>query len=248
MRINGQEVAVEALPEGLDLTGLLVDYEYSALGAVGVEVTPVVTLNDRLYVIKGGRLEAYESSGLNIDIGIHQVPSNMYDDGTVGYKIIQDFGLPLRDYTRDLEQIWTEVQHHEQAARAIQAAQARVLDAARMVQRIPMMQVESYLDGVQLYNSDLYGLLMREWSMEREAKRLAAALRYLEEGDERAEKIAAFLQKLDEIFELKQENRRQEIEQLEAELDALKNRLKQREAVRDRLIEERLRELIGDSK
>ncbi len=49
---------------------------------------------------------------------------------------------------------------------------------------------------------------------------------------------------LEKIFQLKQENRRVEIEQLSLRLTELKERLKERESLRDEIVENRIRELL----
>ncbi len=51
---------------------------------------------------------------------------------------------------------------------------------------------------------------------------------------------------LDEIFELKQRNRREEIAQLEQQLGELREQLAQREANREAIISRRLESLVGN--
>jgi len=98
---------------------------------------------------------------------------------------------------------------------------------------------------VRHYNQNLYTLLVREWRMDREAEALALEIRRFPNGEVRTNRIAELRQKINEIFDLKQQNRRREIRQIEKELAALHERLRKRETFRDRLIKERLADLIG---
>ena len=103
-----------------------------------------------------------------------------------------------------------------------------------------------YLNDVQKANRELYNRLVRERTMEQEAQNLAHIIRMLPEGSsEREAKADTLRSLLNEIFELKQENRREEIRQVEDALQALRQRLQEREAMRDEIIQHRMRELTG---
>jgi alcohol dehydrogenase class IV len=49
---------------------------------------------------------------------------------------------------------------------------------------------------------------------------------------------------LNRIFDLKQENRRREIDQLQRQIAELQNSLKQRERMREEMIDRRLQQLV----
>jgi hypothetical protein len=104
--------------------------------------------------------------------------------------------------------------------------------------------VESYLFDVQRRDNTLYQQLRNEQHMELETHQLAARIRALQEGAERTALMKELEARLNEIFDLKQRNRRQEIEQLEARLEELYRRLEEREDMRQRVIERRIGELL----
>lgn len=105
-----------------------------------------------------------------------------------------------------------------------------------------------YLDDVQRSSRDLYERLVRERQMEREARDLARVIRLLPDGDERRTKIDTLRAMLSEIFELKQENRRREIERLERQIQELQESIQKRAQMRDRMIDRRLRQLVDSSR
>jgi hypothetical protein len=103
-----------------------------------------------------------------------------------------------------------------------------------------------YLNDVQKANRELYERLVRERTMEQRAQDLARVIRMLPDGsDERQAKVDTLRSLLNNIFDLKQENRRQEIERLQREIQELQRRLQKRRDMRDRMIEHRLGELLG---
>ena len=246
LSINGQAVPQEELPEALDLRGFNATYSFFG------DMRPLIEINGALYALDGERLRAVaelrnQPGGLFLFAGDGD---NVSDVALLGrYKEKQDDAVlaqarALQASTDELEQLSTQVEQR-QANQAIITARERVAQAVEVVQALPKLQVQSYLSDVQQYNQNLYSLLVREWRMEREAEALALEIRRLPQGAERNDRIAQLRQKLDEIFELKQNNRRREIQQLEQELSALNERLQKREHLRDRLINQRLSDLIG---
>ncbi len=81
--------------------------------------------------------------------------------------------------------------------------------------------------------------------MERDAGALAQEIRSLSDGNLRQARIEQLREKLYAIFELKQNNRRREIEQLEQQLGALRERLQERQQLRDLIIDQYLKQQIG---
>ena len=101
---------------------------------------------------------------------------------------------------------------------------------------------DAYLQELSERDRVLYDRLLHEREMEAEAGRLARRLRQSPDDDA----LRAHLRdRLDAMFELKQENRRDEIRQVEDVLEALRLRLREREAMREEIIEHRMRELAG---
>jgi len=100
-----------------------------------------------------------------------------------------------------------------------------------------------YMQGLSERDRALYERLVREREMESEAYRLA---QQLSTNPSNVSTLRSELrEKLDAMFELKQENRREEIRQVEEVLQALRQRLQEREAMRDDIIQHRMRELTG---
>jgi hypothetical protein len=105
-----------------------------------------------------------------------------------------------------------------------------------------------YLNDLQHSSHDLYERLLRERQMEQNARNLAHAIRLLPPGTERRTKIDTLRAMLADIFELKQENRRREIERLQQQIRNLQNNLRKRQQMRDEMIDRRLRQLIDSTR
>lgn len=107
---------------------------------------------------------------------------------------------------------------------------------------------KQYLNDVQKANRELYKRLVRERNMEQQAQDLARVIRTLsEDSAERTAKIDSLRILLNEIFDLKQENRRREIERLQREIQELQRSLQKRRKMRDRMIDHRLDQLLGST-
>lgn len=118
---------------------------------------------------------------------------------------------------------------------AAQASSAEQVDPQRQ-----------YLNDVQKANRALYKRLVRERTMEQKANNLAHVIRMMpKHSAERRAKTDTLRALLNDIFELKQENRRREIDRLEREIQKLQRSLQKRRQMRDRMIQYRLNELIG---
>lgn len=103
-----------------------------------------------------------------------------------------------------------------------------------------------YLNDVQKANRRLYERLLRERTMEQQAQDLARVIHMLpDESTERQTQVDTLRTLLNNIFELKQENRRREIERLEREIQEMQRSLQKRRQMRDRMIDHRLQQLVG---
>ena len=103
-----------------------------------------------------------------------------------------------------------------------------------------------YLSDMQKANRQLYERLVRERTMEKEAQDLARVIRMLpEDSDDRRTKVDSLRGLLNEIFDLKQENRRREIERLQRQIQEVQRSLQERRQMRDRMINRRLNQLLG---
>lgn len=117
----------------------------------------------------------------------------------------------------------------------------RSLEQAREAQ-------QQYLSEVQKANRELYERLVRERTMEQQAQDLARVARLLpEDSDERRAKEDSLRALLNNIFDLKQENRRREIERLQREIQKLQQSLQKRREMREAMIDHRLDQLLDSS-
>lgn len=117
-------------------------------------------------------------------------------------------------------------------------------ESAVVLRAFPRIEMQTYLEGLQGRDSMLYERLMDELQMESETAQLAASI-IATEGPRRIELEQNLRRQLDRIFELKQQNRRDEISQLEKQLAELRSQLNQRESNRRAIIDRRLEQLIG---
>jgi hypothetical protein len=106
----------------------------------------------------------------------------------------------------------------------------------------PLMQ--HYFLEVQREDNALYNRLVTEFDLEAETLTRAQKIRSMPAGADRDAQITELRQLLVRIFELKQENRRMEVEQLEKQLTELQRRFEEREDLKSQIIDQRLRELI----
>lgn len=251
--LNEQPVPAEDLPTSLHTQNVSASFSF-----VG-DATPMVELGGVLYVLESrrlrevadlreqdGRFNVYFRDEVTTPVGLSdrtfQVRMRpLYGENQTTVTLMQEHADALQRYHLELESL----QSQEETARAIEQASVRVGEAAEVAQALPRLQVWQYFTDVQQQNQDLYNQLVKESQMEADAQALARTIRNLPDGDSRSARIDELRSRLGVMFEMKQENRRREIQQLELELNALRDRLQQRETLRDRIIQHRLDELIG---
>lgn len=140
--------------------------------------------------------------------------------------------------------------NQRQRASGVQAASSAgatsAPSAARNSSDLHAAQQE-YLSEMQRRHRELYDRLVRERQMEAETMELARVIRLLPDGPERQAQIDTLRATLNEIFDLKQENRRREIEALQQQIMDLQRSLKQREQMRDAMVDQRIQQLLGTS-
>ncbi|RMH63102.1 MAG: hypothetical protein D6685_08070 [Bacteroidetes bacterium] len=261
--INGRLVPPDELPEGLDTWG--VEARFSVTG----DATPVFSIGQGLYKLVDGRLLPADDPAAGDDPAADASGVSVFFRDPAGAPAARRDPLADRAGTRAavtpddvyavrLQQRLVELQQQAQALQR-QSAQAPdpllVQEFDRLIRQFeqmvesspaaPELQQRRYLDEMQQHDQELYGRLMQEWQMERETHRLADSIRRLPDGPQREAQIGQLRDLLDQIFELKQENRRAEIAALKARLAEAQERLEQREALRSTIIDHRLRQLIG---
>lgn len=119
---------------------------------------------------------------------------------------------------------------------------------AEAAARSPESSHQRYLSAVQRSSRELYERLQHERQMEQNAQNLARTIRLLPESAERRAKIDTLRGMLEDIFAVKQENRRREIERLQRQIRELQENLQRREQMRDRMIDRHLRQLIDSTR
>jgi len=112
----------------------------------------------------------------------------------------------------------------------------------------PSANHQQYLQAVQRSNRELYERLVHERRMEQNAEDLARTIRLLPEGEERQAKVDTLRALLEKIFEVKQENRRREVERLTQQIRELQENLRTREQMRGRMIDRRLEQLVDSTR
>ncbi len=235
MTINGQVLPMEEWPDALDVEGLEASFRSEGIAR------PIVGLNGANYVLDGNRLLAME----DIEVVVHPMArfGKGIEPGTHVDVHFVEMAASLQQQAADLERM--RQQAFPQARDVLRMAEESVTEAARAVKHMPVLQLQSYYNDIQAQDGDLYKRLVEETRMELQAAQLAQAIRALSEGPERKLRIEALRETLGDIFALKQHNRKREIKQLEKEVNALSERLRMREAAREHLIRQRLRELIS---
>lgn len=251
--IDDQQVPADRLPASLKVEGVQVSYNW-----VGHD-SPQFTFNNVIYVLEDGTLrelaDLRKEQGGGVMVFFRNgsyvpyqtdktdfVAASGQNETTVVQ--LQNSARALQAYSAELAQL-SEDEAAAHNAHVIRQARDQAQAAAEVAQALPHIEVQSYLADVQRQNEALYALLVEEWKREAETNALALEIQRMAPGADRDRLVDELRQKLDVIFELKQENRRREIRQLEAAIDDLRARLHKREDYRERIIEQRLQELIA---
>lgn len=259
--VDGRRIPETELPPSLDVRDAQVQYVFTG------DAEPIIRLGDGYYVLDEGRLREaapHERDEVAVilrnkfDADILDPSMNVHLDGLpdmAAYAspqavVMQRKAEELQQKAERLQelQLSTQVKLDSERLEALERAAEEITvqaaEAARMAEAMPRLQVQGYLTQVQQNDQALFNRLVDERKMERETILLANEIRSMEEGPERSRKVEELRSKLDEIFDLKQDNRREEMEQLENRLEELQEKLEERERMRDDVVERRLRQLL----
>lgn len=214
--IDGREVAQNHMPATMTFDGISVSYSF-----IGIEM-PVVTIGDQLFAIQKDRLQSIESRDQYRAVFAfpNQRGLEWAAHKSKGWIVDSDRG---EYYTFQGERLETK------------EAVPRLLSEANAL----------YLEDLQKHNNLLFTKLSSERGLEVEAEYLAIAARGAQSEEDRKKHVLDLTEKLQAIFELKQQNRRDEIAQFEAELQKLRRRVEKRDELKQRIIEERVARLTG---
>lgn len=229
--IDDQEVPKKDLPASLDLQN--------------IEATHTIVGNLELLIQLGEVFYVFDEQGLREASDVYVVDGRR--SGRAPLSAMRAQAQVLQQSTEELDELSREFDQPEQqkANQALKKASFQVAQAAEVVESFPQLEVQSYFNDVWRSDQSLYALLVREWRLERDAIAIAREIRSLPDGGLREARIEQLRVKLGEMFELKQQNRRREIGQLEQQLKALNERLQERQQLRDQIIDQYLNQLIG---
>jgi hypothetical protein len=255
--VDGTALPPEALPEGLDLRGVRATLTFTD------PFQPVIEIDGVRYQLEGQRLVemgAEDEASARVYFfpspGDLAPPAPGFLDGR-GMEpafapanpglLRQQFIRELADRSRSLDHLSSQigVRPHVEVGPLVQQLRSEALAAAQAAQALPEVDDQAYLFTLRARDPQLYEQLVREHHLEAATQTLAQRIRSLTPGDERTRLLADLRTQLDAIFELKQQNRRNEIHQLEERIQELKRLLQQREQQRPRIIDNRLQHLIG---
>ncbi|MEM6645244.1 MAG: hypothetical protein AAF730_03235 [Bacteroidota bacterium] len=123
----------------------------------------------------------------------------------------------------------------------------QVEEARRVAEALPHAVVEEYYRDVRNADIELYDRMLQESQLERRTQELALKLRRVSEGEAEQRYRQELEATLTRLFDLKQQNRRDEIDRLQDQIDIMSRRLEYRETRRDEIIQQRLDKLIPRS-
>ena len=227
VRRNGEVVPSSEWPEGLDVEGI------SLTISVSDETAGYFRGADR-------RLYSLRPHAVNLVNPVQVLDENWFLMSVISEP---DTVIRLQGSVASVNELGMETMEGLQRSTVVAAA---LTNNAAGLHANYAVRMEQYLRDVEEANVTLYADLKDEWRLELETARLAHDIRRLPKGEERDVKIQELRAGLESIFELKQQNRRQEVVYLEVELANLRNRLERRERQKSVLVEARLRDLVPD--
>ena len=259
--IDGDRVPERELPRSLRLNNLSASMNFTGDALLELNGQVYQLQNGRLVeadedVARDGRVMVFFRDPENENTTFRVLSRGESADSYVGaYSYDRPYGIAMENYldafenkAREFEAIRGQIveQNREQAAMLAERLKAEAENAARIAKAFPRVEFESYLEDVQRVDASLYRQLLQESSIETETHRLAMEARAENDAERRADIVEELRSKLAEAFELKQQNREQEIEQIAEKLADLRQRIRQRSEARDRIIDARMKELLGE--
>ena len=252
--INGRAVPDADLPASLDLSG--VDARFSFTGSM----ESVVEINGRVYRVQDNTLSdmrAPEGRQGRVAVYFREQParSDLREvrlqvgqaerEGpiaTPAFAAMRHHTEAVQTHTRTLLQ-QVDQRETEGLEATLEQLQRHASRLARFAEDLPRFEMQSYLEAVQQADQELHSRLIREQELEAQTQALAREVATAD-GEEQEVLRRELRTQLEEIFEMKQENRAREIQQLQEEMGRLRQRLEKRERYRDYMIERRLRYLL----
>ncbi len=257
--IDGKRIADRDLPASLKLKDMLLSWSFTGDALLELRGTVYELQDGKLVeadedIARDGRVMVFFRDPDDND-SVVRVLSRAGAVPFGRFKIDQSHGVVMENYlealqnkAKEFELIRGQIadQNADQALVLADRLRLEAENTARIAQAFPRVEFESYLEGIHETDLKLYGQLMLERNIETETHRLAMEARAAQDWSRREKIVAELREKLNNAFELKQQNREKEIEQLGERLNELREKLSQRADLRDRIIESRLKELLGE--
>lgn len=248
LRVNGEPIDVDALPEELDLGE--VEFSLQSSGAFPMQIK----INGTRFEIWQDRVTKADQNG-PVHFKLYFGPDGTYTTVESGapdvHGLVEMMSEQIAGVVSSVPTIEHDLRQMMEVATVAAESRDKIVPqqlegmVSRLQEATRMLEFSGYLENVQNASDELYELLQHEWRKEVEVAEMARRIRALDDGAERDEAIEELRSKLWEIFLMKQENRRMEIQHLEMELERMERRLKERSRAMDRLIDARLDELLG---
>ncbi len=220
--VDGTPLSEDQLPDSLNLQGIDARYRF-----LGIQ-RPVIELNDRLFAVEDGLTPVTEEEVRE------QRASVILGSG--------------RTHSPSSQSMRREPAADQGGSARREPSASQVPPASREPPARPEVEHRQYLNALRRSSRELYERLQREHRMEQNARDLARTIRLLPAGPERRGRIDTLRAMLGDIFALKQENRRREIERLRQQIRKLQKNLQTREQMRDRMIDRHLRRLVDSTR
>jgi hypothetical protein len=258
--INGVEIPQKDLPKSLDLSGINSSFNLTGNSLIEINGTMYQLRNDRVEEVEAGDaafhdVMVYVNATSDNNQALHIVnrrapASALFEVADGPYQVVmKNYVGRLNEQANEFEKIRVQMDDvHFEAQDKQLALQLRVQaeNTARIAGSFPQIEYEGYLMGVKEKNVLLYDGLVREHELEMNTHRLASEARGASTPAERDKFVNELRSQLNDIFELKQENREDEIKQLDQRLQELTELMNKRSAMQDKIIEKRLKELLGE--
>lgn len=100
-----------------------------------------------------------------------------------------------------------------------------------------------YMQMLRAQSEQLYAAVQREYALEHAAEQRAYRIRQMAPGPARTAHLDTLRQTVTQLFDLKQANRRRELRHLQQQVEAMQQRMRERAAHRDAMIEQRIHQL-----
>ena len=249
--IDGRKVSPGNLPEGFPPEGVSVDYMFSP----GLDKDLIVAVRGGpRYILEGDSLWATTPRAFSCTMqryGCKDTEEDAYVlfiPATPPEAILQRKTKDLLEQARRIQ----DMQHSfmgslpNEFQQMVEEITLSAAEAARTASELPHIQMQHYLSNMQLKNEGLFDQLMSERLMEQEVLGMVRKFAAMDEGKAHQDSIAVLRERLDEIFDLKQENRRREVEELKERLRELQWAIGERQRLQHRIVERRLQELLGN--